>query len=405
MIIWFAILIPIAFSSIAYLAWDKKFIWWEILLPIVTSFLFILIAKFGIEKSMLSDTEYRGGLIVEARYYEYWETWVKKTCSQQYACGTYTTGTGKNRVTHTKYCTRYYDCSYCDRNDPYWVAYDTQGHSWRITEKEYLRLLRQWNATPEFVELNRSINYKNGCGKDGDMYRIRWNNDMLTSESSTWTETYENHVQLSKSHFDLREVSDEEAKKYNLYDYPNLKNYHQPNVLGLDSMNFLTTNQKFGVKKMFEYFNGANGPTRKIRLYILLYHNKSIDIAVKQKNYWVGGNKNEMVVCIGLDKNTGKLDWVYPFSWSENKRVSVDIREDVMDMETLNFTKLYHILDESTKTFTYRDFKQFNYLSIDPPTWSVWFVYIITFIISISLIYYGYTNEYEEDGLKSRYRY
>ena len=390
MIIWFAMLIPIIASILAYKTWGKKFVWWELILPMVGSFLFILITKFSVESTMLSDREYMGGLIVEARYYEEWSTWVEETCTRTYSCNCDSKG-------NCQTCTETYDCSYCDNNSEYWEAYDDQGNSWKISENEYNRLRKQWNCNPEFVELNRNINTHFGCGKDGDMYRIRWDGNMITSEASTWTQRYKNHVQISKSNFGLSNISEDEAKKYGLYDYPNVNSYKQKNVLGLDSMNFLTQPYKNGVYKMFEYFNGFYGPKRKIRTYILLFDNKPIDVAIKQKNYWVGGNKNELVVCIGLDKNTGKLDWVYPFTWTENKRIAVDIREDVMNLGTLNFTNLYNILESSTNDFTYRDFSQFDYLSVDPPTWEVWFVYILTLCISVGLLYYGYQNEYEEN--------
>ena len=390
-------LIPFIGCAVAYKIWKNKFVWWELVLPTVAAFLFILLTKFTVEKSMLSDVQYKGGIIVEARYYEYWSTWVHKTCSEQYACGTYTTGTGNNRTTHTRYCTRYYDCSYCDTNSPYWEVYDDQGHSWRISEQEYNRLKSQWKSTPEFVELNRSINRRGSCGQDGDMYRIKWDGGMLSVESSTWESTYENHVQVSKSNFDLRDVSNSEAKKYGLYKYPDVKSYHQTSILGIDSLTFLEQRYKNGANKMFDYFNGTYGPKRKLRVFVLLFYDKSFDVAVKQKNYWDGGNKNEVVICIDVNKTTGKINWVYPFSWGENKRISVDLREDIANMGTLNFTQLYHVVDESTVGFTYRDFKQFDYLSVDPPTWEVWLVYLMTLAITIGILYYGYQNEFETD--------
>jgi hypothetical protein len=193
-------------------------------------------------------------------------------------------------------------------------------------------------------------------------------------------------------------VSEKDVKKYGLYEYPKLNGYHQQTILGIDSVNFLTQAQKNGANKLFEYFNGNYGSTRKIRLYVLLFFDKPIDAAIKQKNYWIGGNKNEIVVCVGLDKNNGKLDWVYPFTWTENKRIAIDIRNDLMDMDTMNFTKFYHIVDNSTKSFTYRDFNQYNYLSVDPPTWEVWFVYIITMLITIGFLIYGYSNEFENEN-------
>jgi hypothetical protein len=398
MIIWFAMLLPFIGCAIAYKLWRNKFVWWELTLPTILSFLFILITKFSVESSMLSDTQYKGGMIVEARYYEYWSTWVHKICSEQYACGTYTTGTGNNRTTHTRYCTRYYDCSYCDRNDPYWVVLDDQGHTWRISENEYNRLRIQWKAAPQFVELNRNINYHGTCGQDGNMYSIKWDGGMLTSESSTWESTYENHVQVSKSNFDLRDVSKSEAKKYGLYDYPNVNTYYQTSILGIDSLTFLQPSYKLGAVKMFDYFNGVYGPKRKIRVFVLLFNDKPFDVAIKQKNYWDGGNKNEVVICIDVNKTTGKLNWVYPFTWGENKRISIDLREDIMNLNTLNFTQMYHIVDSATVNFTYRDFKQFNYLSVDPPTWEVWLVYLMTAIITVGMLYYGYQNEFETES-------
>jgi hypothetical protein len=388
-------LIPLVCCIFAYIIWRKHFLWWELTLPTSIVWLFILVTKLSVEQSLLTDIEYRGGLIVEARYYEYWDTWVNKTCSRTYACGTYTTGTGSNKTTHTRYCTEYYDCSYCSRNDPNWVAYDNQGHSWNITKEEYNRLKKQWNSTPEFVELNRNINYKYGCGNDGDMYKIKWDGNILSSESSTWTTTYENHVQVSKSHFDLRDVSEEEAKKFKLYEYPKISNYKQKNILGLDSMNFISTNYKLGAYKQFEYLNGLYGPKRKMRIYVLLFNDKPYDIAIKQKNYWKGGNKNEIIICIDVDKNTGKINWVYPFSWGENKRITVDLREDIMNLKYLNFTSLYHIIDKSTENFKYRDFSQFNYLSVDIPNWIIIIIYIITTLITFGMLYYGYINEFK----------
>lgn len=399
MIIWLAMLIPFIGCAVAYKLYPKKFVWWELLLPTLACFIFILITKFTVEKAMLSDTQYRGGLIVEARYYEYWSTWVHKTCSERYACGSHTEGTGSNQRTVTDYCTRYYDCSYCDENSAYWEVYDDQGHSWNVSQAEYNRLMKQWNAKPEFVELNRDIERHFGCGQDGDMYRIRWDGGMLSAESSTWETSYDNHVQVSKSNFDLRDVSEEDAKKYGLYDYPKVTGYKQANILGIDSLNFLQQNYKLGAKKMFEYFNGTYGPKRKLRFYTLLFFDKPIDVAIKQRNYWDGGNKNEVVLCIDVNRNTGKINWVYPFSWGENKRIQIDLREDVADMGTLNFTALYHIADKATEGFVYRDFTQFNYLSVDPPTWEVWFVYIITLGITIGVLIFGYRNEFENEHI------
>lgn len=391
-------LIPIIGCIVAAINWGKKYVWWEMLLPTGICFFFIMITKWGVEKSMTSDTQYKGGIITEARYYEYWSTWVHKTCTERYACGEDCSGSGKDRHCSTRYCTREYDCSYCDENSEYWEAYDDQGHSWRISEEKYNALQKQWNSKKVFVELGRNIRYHFGCGHDGDMYRITWDGQVYTSEPSTVTESYQNKAQTAKSNFDLKNISKDEAKKYSLYEYPEISSgYKQPTLLGLDSFRFMDAPTKDSAKKLFSYFNGYYGPKRKMRLYVLLFQDKPIDVAIKQKYYWDGGNKNEMVICMNLDR-TGHMDWVYPFSWATNKRIGIDIREDLMNLKRFDFKQVYSVIETSTESFHYRDFKEFEYLTIDPPTWEVWFVYLFTLGITIAILVYGYKNEFEQSN-------
>lgn len=394
MIIWMAMLIPLIGCVLAYLSWSHKFLWWELLIPTVLSFLVILITKFTVENAKLQDTQYRGGIVVEARYYEYWSTWVHKQCEERYKCGSHYEGTGKDRRSVDDYCTRWVDCSYCDEHPARWEVLDNQGHTWSISKDEYNRLTKKWNATPQFVDMKRSIDKHWGCGKDGDMYSIKWGGDILNVETSTWTTTYENKVQASKSHFDLKEVSKEEAKKFHLYEYPTLDSYTQHNILGLEKLKYLNPSHQLGATQMFDYFNGYYGPIRKIRVYVLLFFGQPFDVGVKQRYYWDGGNKNEMVICIDVDSTTGRINWVYPFTWSENKRVSIDLREDINNLVKLDFTRLYHVVEASTTEFKYRDFKQFDYMEIEPDTWEIWFVYIITLLITCGTLYYGYQNEF-----------
>src|ERR1044072_565620 len=369
MIIWLAMLIPVIACVFAMKYGGKKFVWWEFLLPTIGSFILIAIIKFSTEASQLHDIQYRGGIITQARYTEAWTTWVKRRCSRT----TYT-GSGKNRRSHTTY----YDCSYCDEHAAYWEAIDDQGHTFSISEDKYNELKKRWSAIPQFVELNRDIRTKNGlfnsCGKDGDAYTVDWNKDMLTVETSTWETSYENHVQCSKSNFNIKEIDDEKAKKFGLYQYPAVDGYLQKVILGIDSLNFLQPQYKRGAEKMFEYFDGYYGPRRKIRVYILLFFNQPINIATKQKDYWANGNKNEVGICIDVDKNTGAINWVVPFSWTENKRIAVDLREDISNLKTLNFRRLYKVVEESNKSFKYRDFSKFDYLSVDASTGEIWAV-------------------------------
>jgi hypothetical protein len=388
MIIWLAMLIPLMGCFIAYLGWKKEFVWWELLLPSAACFLLILGIKYVREYSATLDKQYLSGLIVEARYYEAYSTWITETCSEQYQCGTDSKG-------HAEYCTRYYDCSHCDEHDAYWMAYDNQGHSWSISEQKYNDLRIKWKSVPVKIELNRNIDFHGGCGKDGDAYSVTWKGDILTSESSTWSENYKNKVQTAKANFDLLDISHREASKLNLYEYPGIDKYSQETILGLDSLKTISDAIKRGTRIYFNYFNGYYGPIRKIHIFVLMTYGKPIETAVKQKYYWDGGNKNEVVICIDVNKNTGSINWVYPFTWTTNKRIEIDLRNDIANIDKINFLQLYRIIEKDTEQFQYRDFKEFDYLQVDPSTFELWLTYILTSLATIGLLYYGFENQFE----------
>ena len=57
------------------------------------------------------------------------------------------------------------------------------------------------------------------------------------------------------------------------------------------------------------------------------------------------GNKNELIVCIG--KNKENIDWVNTFSWSTSEDLTLNIRNYVYDQKILNdstYTNIYNYL-------------------------------------------------------------
>lgn len=387
--IWFALLIPLIITGITWYFWKKHISILEIFLPTLIVAISILIFKYFSTMGKTQDIEYWGSLIVKVEYYEYWETWVEETCVETYSCNCDKDG--------CQTCTRIVDCSYCDKNREKYIAYDNIGNSWGISEKKYKELIKKWKATPKFVELNRNIDYNIwGCGEDGDMYYIEWNKDILTSEPSVTKHSYENKVQATNSAYSYEKISKKQAKQIGLYDYPELYNYwRQKNILGLDSLHIGNKNK---ISQKFEYWNGYHGPTDKVKVFILLFYTKDPLIAYSQEAYWVGGNKNELVICIGIDKNTSEIWWVRPFSWSDNKRVIVDAREEISNMKTLDFDLLYNKLNYIVEDkFQYKNFDDFEYLKVEIPKWCYWVVFILSILISIGVNYISVINYNDKD--------
>jgi hypothetical protein len=383
--IWYALLIPILAVIVGWVLFKKEIVWWELFIPTIASIVFILISYYSMKSYTLSDVEYNGYIVTEARYYEPYETWVKKTCSR-----TYTTGSGKNRTTHTVY----YDCSYCDYNSERYTMIDTKGNEIGISLSKYKSLMKQWRGKPKFVELNRYIDYHGGCGKDGDMYFFSWDKQVHTSETTTYEKSFTNILKSNHSAFNYPDITEEEAKKAGLYEYPTIENYnYQTSVIGLENTK---VKNKWVFTKTLDHINGAYGRQFKVKVFTLFFKGKDINTAFLQEAYWDGGNQNEIVVCIGVDKN-GKFEWVKPFSWCDDKRVLIDIREDLMSAKNPNAKVFHQTYYNAIRThWKFKSFKDFNYLSFEPTSGQLIFVYLLTLIISVATVWWCVTNDEKE---------
>lgn len=380
--IWYSLLIPVIISFLGWVLYKRKITWWELFIAPIISSILIVISYYSMKSYTLSDVEYNGYLVTEARYYEPYITWVQKTCS-------YTTCTGSGK---TRTCTtHYYDCSYCDEHSDSYVMYDTNRNSIGISKEKYLSLVKQWKAKPAFMELNRDIDYHGSCGKDGDAYSIHWDKKRISSETTTVTNSFTNILKSNHSAFNYPIIEEIQAKKAGLYEYPNIyQNEYQKTVLGLDKIPF---KDKYRFKKYLDYLNGAYGKRYKVRIFTLFFKEKDINTAFLQEAYWDGGNQNEIIVCIGLDAKN-KISWVKPFSWCDNKRVVIEIREELMQHGKIDSEFFYKTYFETMKKYwKYKSFKDFNYLSFEPTTGQMVFVYLMTIIVSIIIMRWCVINE------------
>ena len=378
MIIWFSLGFPILAAFFLFFKFRKKLEWYKIVVPVLIVTGVISIFKFTVEKIQTTDTEYWSGLIQRVDYYEPWSTWVTETCSRQYACGSSTDSKGNSTTT---YCTEYYDCSYCDNHGPEWIAVNDQNEKFPITYEYYVALQKKWSSQPKLYNLNRHINYDGGCGQDGNMYEILWNNDPFTSEATFKSHHYENRVKAAKDKFNYETISEKTAKEYELYSYPEISGFHQQTILGVDKLVWLDNNTKYRDEKLAEYLSGYYGHKKQLRLWVLIFTDKTPEIAKKQQAYWMNGNKNEMVVCIGVNSSSHAIEWVEPFSWTTNESLCSTISDHVMSCKTYDFQNIYNYLNIDLGNFERKHFKDFSYLTVEPPTWCI----VLSYLLSIGL--------------------
>jgi hypothetical protein len=383
MLSFIAIIIPTLTSLLLYFFWNRKVVLLEFLALFATSFIAVGIVKLVADNQNTSDTEFWNGTKNEVRYYEPWDEEVPCRhpiyCTRTYECNC--DSKGENCST----CTEEYICGYehaydVDYHPEYWQLETSLG-SYGISQTEYNRLVALY-GNRSFVELHRDYH-----SIDGDMYSSVWKGELEKLEMVTQSRTYENRVQASKSVFNFPEVDSATKANYKLFEYPPIIGLQQRHVLGyIDN----------DAEHHMDIVNGLLGPRKQLAAFICVYRNTTITAADMQEAYWKGGNKNEFIVCIGID-NANNIQWCKCFSWSEVAEPKITIRNFIMDLKVLKLTEIADYMYKELDTkFKRKRFRDFNYLSIPVTSGQLQAAVIITVILNILIAIWSVYNEFED---------
>ena len=378
MIIYFAILIPIITAIVLFLLFKHKTVWWEFAIPLASSFLFIVLMKLIIETSQVQCKEYWGSFISRVEYYEEWDEEV--SCRHSYDCNCTTDDEGNES------CSTCYEHAYdVDYHSPSWQLVTTIGETISISESEYNRLMKLF-GNQKFQELNRDYH-----SNDGDEYFCTWMRDSIKAVPVTTTHYYENRVKVAdQSVFHFKKVDTSDIKRFGLKEYPIVSGYTQNALLGDFSSDGQLANKKL------QYINGLLGHKKEVRVFVLVFPNQPIDAGLYQEWHWSGANMNELVICIGTDKDRN-VKWCYPISWTPAEKLKSDVKQFVISQNKLDLCKLAdYIQPQINKQFIRKDFKEFDYLTVEPPTWAIVLTYILTIIINVGLSAWIIQNEFQE---------
>lgn len=372
MIIYAALIIPLITAIVLFAKFKHETAWWEFLIPTSASLVFIIIMKVTIETVQVNCDEYWGSVISKVEYYEEWNEYIHRTCTR--SCG--------------KNCTTTYDCSYVAHHSAYWEITTNIGETVRITKEEYNRL-KKYFGNSTFVDLHRHYHTK-----DGDKYVTTWNGNPEKIVSATTQHTYENRVKASDhSVFHFGKVADEDKKRYKLFDYPPIyEAYKQRALLGDSSLIALKADS------ILRVYNGVLGPKKEVKIFVLIHKNQPLDAGSYQEWLWCGGNMNEFIVSVGVDKNN-KVTWCKVISWTPNETLKARVRMGVEVKDSLDLVELAHFIgDEVGKDFVRKDFEEFSYITVDPPLWAVVLTFLLTILLNVGLSMWIVSNEFAESG-------
>ncbi|MBQ8423650.1 MAG: hypothetical protein IJY36_05280 [Coprobacter sp.] len=251
--------------------------------------------------------------------------------------------------------------------------------------------------------------YHPNCVSGGGGQLYEWNNVYEDAATHTYEGLYVNYINNSNSIFRKGKVSDYEVEELGLIDYPVfVSNYIETDVI-LGSPN-LPKCVGFSEKsqRAFQLINAIFGAERQIHVFILVFNAKQdVTTALRQQAYWQGGNKNEFVVCLGVDFSNveaGKgitetrqpiVQWCKAFSWSDVPLLESATESWFIANKELNFAAYAKWLRENIHLWERKEFTDFKYLGLklSPKRMALVFITAVLFcviniIISCGVAYY-----------------
>ncbi len=391
MLAWFAMGIPVL-TAVVLLVWFRhKTVWWEFLIPVVASFVLILIGKFTTETFQTRDTEYWGGWVTKAEYYERWDEEVpcrhEIPCSHPIPCS-HTDQEGRTLHSNDGYqhSNDGYEHRYdVDNHPPRWVVHDSNGEDYGVGSGKFEWLAKRFGLR-QFVDLHRDYH-----SIDGDKYVTQWPGNDATLVPTTTDHSYENRVAASDSIMNYPKV--ENPKELGLYDYPKISDYYYlPSILGNGGPSTMQA------RALLDLWNAKLGARKQVRMWILVFQGGSISTGQDQEAYWKNGNKNEFVITIGVDPQHN-IQWTHIFSWTKSERLKIETRDFVMRDrgKPLDLVKIVNwMVPAVQEQWVRREFKEFDHLSIEPPGWVIFLIFFLTFLLNIGLSIWIIMNQYEE---------
>lgn len=299
------------------------------------------------------STEYLGSLVKSVHHEEAWTELVPRTVTRRDSRGnTYTTV----QTVEQRHPEQYY-------------FHTTRGSRIECDARFFSHVLGCWGLRPQpdawrDRRIKGGVRY--GSHRSMDFYRECPLADDPRWVSVTEKHKYKNKIRNSNSIFRFRTITRKEAARLCLFDYPAINGHDAPCILS-DSFTVTLSQQA-----KFRRFNGAFAPVRQMRLFILIFNAETSTAAISeyQREYWQGGNKNELVVCLGVDSG-GKVKWARAFSWADSQHLEAEITEWMLRNSRLDLDAFHSWLLGHYRSWQRKEFSDFKYIIVPLQGWQI----------------------------------
>jgi hypothetical protein len=369
---WFYILalLPCLAGLILWLKSDK-ICWQEWIGGSIFAFILAGVFHIAAAKGMTDDIELLSGQVVQVEEHPEWvEQWTQVHI-ETYSCGTDANG---NSIT----CTRTYTTTEYDTHPLHWEAAISFGNwqrNWDISYEKYIEIQRQFGGK-----------YQNGPKQDfnhGGSFYSGDNNTYVTANEkdvivpATTQVHFENRIKASPSVFSFAPVP------------TNIPVFAYPYSYQLFASERLLGNARNDIDLLaFDQLNARLGPPKRINLIMVGFGAKDSSIAEWQRAAWIGGKKNDLVLCYGDT-------WAKVFGWTESELVKRNLESILLDNKKNNAI-LPLIEAEVRANYKLKDWSKFDYIAIKPRAVHIGWYIAMTLITQVGLHVFFLRNEYRK---------
>lgn len=376
-------LVPVFIGFLLFL-FTKRVAWVEWILGSVLSFIIAGIIHVSAVHHMIKDTETWSGELVEGTFHPQWV--------EQYHVTHYTYDS-KGNVTGS-YTTTHYTT-----HNEYWSTSSNIDTEYNIEKGEWENIVAKFGG-----KIETSQPYKSGF-YSGDKNIYTGYNHTGYIFPVTKLMSFNNRVKASPTLFSFVKPSPEIDKR--LQEYPQNSNHFESDRLmgtGRNSMDL----------RAFDVMNAKVGFNKHANIIMVGFLNEDATIAEWQKSKWAGGKKNDVVICYGVKSNPYKAEWCRVFGWTEKEDCKRNLQNIIM-ASTLDNTVLDKIRDEVSRNYVIKEWKKFDYITIEPTTGVIIWMLCATFFTQVGFYIFAMVNNvsnwkelmdwYETEVMHRGYRY
>lgn len=352
-------LIPVVLGGILWVV-NKRIVISEWLVGAAAGFIvagiFHLFAVYG----MAGDTETWSGRIVKATDHPEW--------IEEYQVAIYKTVTrsnGKTEQVFDHYETRH------RTHWQFWDCNDSLDGEHEISSGFFAEICKSFN------DKTTEKPHKSGFdGGDPNIY-VAYNKTDFTYPV-TALKSFENRVRAAPSVFSFAEV----PKDVPVFEYPRNENWRISDRL-LGSARHVSIVE-------WDCMNARLGSQKKVNVILAGYDSADAQLGHYQQAAWVGGKKNDLVLCYGAG-------WAYVFGWTEQELVKQNLQTILLENK-IDDAIIPLIEAEIAANYIIKDWRKFDYILVEPPTWSYVVLVVSMVLTQGAWWFFSWFNEAEKDA-------